>query len=865
MKYNSYRFRLLFWFLTFSLIILLVIISFNDYYFKKKENIFKITHEINHLNNLFLNNSKIISDFLRYETSKSEFYKTHVSQHLDKRKDINVSIVSRIKIIKENKNYQEFQISNEIDSLESLIVGYNTIFAKMLEKIILRGFKDYGIVGKMRNYVHLLENYNIDQTNVLSLRRHEKDYIIRNEDIYVKKLNDLSEEFQKELKSSNQQNNDSLVKILKNYTLYFNKIVHLDKEIGLRENIGLKANLDYHENLIKSQINSLIFKADEKREELFNRLQTFYTVFFILLSGIIILVHIFISRSITRPLASLSDTIVDYVNKDFKSLKKMDISKYPEEIKILYEKFNYMIDKLYKRELARIKAESNIIENELKYREIADLLPQGILETDEHYVLTYVNDAWLESFRYSRNDLDNELNLFKTVYSEDETKIIQNVKDDRTKHIEYKALRKDGTSFNAILYTTPIFRLGKFRGIRGILMDITERKKYIENLTSEKVKAQESDKLKSTFLANMSHDIRTPMNAIIGFSEILESHYDNDDERYECIQHIKSNGEILVNLINDIIDISKIEAGELQLQKSPTDLNAIINDLYKTFSIAQGMKENENLRLIRSVPLGDESIIILTDPLRLKQIFSNLINNAIKFTREGFVEFGYRINENHLLELFVKDTGAGINKNRLNEIFKPFKQANNQYIKREGTGLGLAISKELVQLLGGEIWVESTEEVGSVFSFTLPFNPIESIERYSMDNNIKKNQSCYLENKTILIAEDEDSNYKLLEKVLMKRKVKVMRAANGKEAYELIRNNHQFDIILMDLQMPILSGYQALKKIKEYDNNIPVIAQTAFAMTGENQKCLEAGFIDYISKPIDLKDLISKLNKHIKN
>ena len=159
MKYNSYRFRLLFWFLTFSLIILLVIISFNDYYFKKKENIFKITHEINHLNNLFLNNSKIISDFLRYETSKSEFYKTHVSQHLDKRKDINVSIVSRIKIIKENKNYQEFQISNEIDSLESLIVGYNTIFAKMLEKIILRGFKDYGIVGKMRNYVHLLENY----------------------------------------------------------------------------------------------------------------------------------------------------------------------------------------------------------------------------------------------------------------------------------------------------------------------------------------------------------------------------------------------------------------------------------------------------------------------------------------------------------------------------------------------------------------------------------------------------------------------------------------------------------------------------------------------------------------------------------
>ncbi len=385
-----------------------------------------------------------------------------------------------------------------------------------------------------------------------------------------------------------------------------------------------------------------------------------------------------------------------------------------------------------------------------------------------------------------------------------------------------------------------------------------------KELIKAKEKAEESDRLKTAFLSNMSHEIRTPMNAIIGFSNLLSDTDITNDERKEFIELIDSNSNSLMNLIEDIIDISKIEAGQLIIKKTKTPVNKIFSELYNSFNQIKNEKDKTNIELRLNLANKEKDFTIITDPHRFKQILSNLLDNAVKFTEKGFIEFGYSINNQSYLQFYVKDTGIGIPNDKMNIIFDRFRQVDGSNTRKYGgTGLGLAISKNLVELLGGKMWLESQIDKGTTFYFTLPYNPAEkAVEKTQI---ITKHKKKYIwNNKIILIAEDTVSNYQFLEAALRKTKANLLWAQDGKEAVDMCKANDKINLILMDIQMPVLNGYKAARQIRQFRKDLPIIAETAFAMSGDREKSLEAGCDDYIAKPIKIAELLEKIDKWLK-
>lgn len=377
--------------------------------------------------------------------------------------------------------------------------------------------------------------------------------------------------------------------------------------------------------------------------------------------------------------------------------------------------------------------------------------------------------------------------------------------------------------------------------------------------------AEEADLLKSNFLANMSHEIRTPMNGILGFAQLMQGLDDSDSEkRARYLDIITHNGVMLVNLIDDIIDLAKIEAGQLALNKTQVNIDDIMFDLYTFFNEIKYNQEKEHIT-IRILNLNDdENNIFYTDGMRVRQIMSNLISNALKFTEEGVVEFGYvNLRDERKLRFYVKDTGIGIPHDKLDIIFDRFRQVEEGSTRKYGgTGIGLFISKHLVQMLGGDIWVETEANKGSVFYFELPYaSMVQTNENTNVFKPITKEYTW--ENKCVLIAEDVETNFQLLRTILEPTKIEIVWARDGEEAVKLCQVNGRVDLVLMDIQMPKMNGYEATAKIKELFPNVPVIAQTAYAMPNDNIKCLEEGCDDYIPKPINSQLLLTKINKHL--
>ena len=392
---------------------------------------------------------------------------------------------------------------------------------------------------------------------------------------------------------------------------------------------------------------------------------------------------------------------------------------------------------------------------------------------------------------------------------------------------------------------------------KALLIEVDERKKAT-------LKAEQSDRLKTAFLANMSHEIRTPVNAITGFTELL---YDKDtslEEREVYMEYIKSGGKALLALIDDIIDISKIEAGQLLIRYDDCSVNSLMSDLYKLFQQIKKKKGKKDVELKVAEDLMHNDLVIKTDANRLKQILSNLISNAIKFTHEGFIEFGYTIENPGQIVFYVRDSGIGIAPDKQDIIFQRFRQVEESFTKNyEGTGLGLAISKKLANLLEGEMWVESELGKGSTFFFSIPLEIVRIDDKI---NIVEKNSVLpkKLENRNILVVEDEDSNYLLTEIILKNSNANVLRAADGLAAVDIIRRNGQtIDLILMDIKMPGMNGYEATAEIKKIKSEIPIIAQTAYTLAEEKEKCLEAGCDDYIPKPIDRHLLLEKIDKFL--
>lgn len=380
----------------------------------------------------------------------------------------------------------------------------------------------------------------------------------------------------------------------------------------------------------------------------------------------------------------------------------------------------------------------------------------------------------------------------------------------------------------------------------------------VEKRTSElkeaKLKAEESNRLKTAFLANMSHEIRTPMNAIIGFSNLISDTFFDADQKNEFIRQIKKHSESLLSIIDDILDLSKIQSHQLQIIKKKVELNPLFNDI---LDINQQIATDKGIQLRINYNNSPE-LFIYSDPVRLKQIFVNLINNAIKFTTEGFVEFGIEKIEDSFITFYVRDSGQGIPSEWHDAVFDRFtKLQRTEKELFKGAGLGLAISKSLVNLMGGKIWFESELNVGTIFYFTIPYvmsdESVELVEKEIKESVLVK---LPFKGRRILVAEDEEANIRILEAYLKLNGAEVILARNGLEVLEIIKADKTIDLILMDLNMPVMDGVTATKLIKELDRNIPIVAQTAFASDEEKLVIEKSGFDNYIVKPINRNYLI---------
>jgi hypothetical protein len=399
-----------------------------------------------------------------------------------------------------------------------------------------------------------------------------------------------------------------------------------------------------------------------------------------------------------------------------------------------------------------------------------------------------------------------------------------------------------------------------------IARDISLQKHIQDELIKSKEKAEESDRLKSAFLANMSHEIRTPMNGILGFADLLKEPDLSGEQQQEYIRIIEKSGKRMLNIINDIIDISKIEAGLVGTNKVESNINEQIEYVYTFF---KPEAEAKGLQLIFKKPLPDKEAVILTDREKVFAILTNLIKNAIKYSDQGSIEFGYDIEKYHpaaFIQFFVKDTGIGIPEAKLEAVFERFMQADTaDKMARHGAGLGLYITRAYVEMLEGKIWVESEEGSGSTFYFTLPYNTSKTYKPINDDLVSLEMTSDNFKHIKILIAEDDEISKALISHYVNEFGKKIIGAKSGTETIEICRNNPDIDLILMDIQMPDLNGYEATRQIRQFNPNVIIIAQTALALAGEKERAIEAGCNDYIAKPINKANLLELINKHFKN
>ena len=399
---------------------------------------------------------------------------------------------------------------------------------------------------------------------------------------------------------------------------------------------------------------------------------------------------------------------------------------------------------------------------------------------------------------------------------------------------------------------THIPLVGRVPLIIGISWDITNVQNIEQELIQARIKAEQSDRLKSAFLANMSHEIRTPLNAIVGFSRLMTTTDNREDEKLYS-EIINQNSDVLLQLINDILDLSKIEAGTFEYIKQPMDLGEMCRNVYEIHKgrVQEGVTltlDNEN-----------DSLMINEDKNRILQLITNLITNAIKFTYEGEIHFGFKLKKDYI-DFYVKDTGIGISEEKLSHIFGRFVKLNSFV---QGTGLGLAICQMIVEKMGGAITVESELHEGSTFRFTIPYDMYNKQEKFKKNAEREQHLKVAIKSlqlRTLLVAEDVDSNFLLMNTVLGK-KYKLIRARDGREAVDMYKENHP-DLIFMDIKMPYMDGLEATRLIRGYSKDIPIIALTAFAFESDRERAIEAGCNDYLTKPVSQEAIEKILDKY---
>ncbi len=424
---------------------------------------------------------------------------------------------------------------------------------------------------------------------------------------------------------------------------------------------------------------------------------------------------------------------------------------------------------------------------------------------------------------------------------------------------EFRNRKKNGELYWESASISPIRNeKGEIAFFIAIKEDITERKKMEEELLAAKEKAEESDKLKTAFLNNMSHEIRTPLNAITGFSDLLNVPEVEKEEIAQYTSVIKQSSNQLLSIIDDIVNIATIEAGQVKILLQETNVNEVFKNIYNQLQIRITTKD---LLLKIESFLPEEKSFVIADETKLTQVLSNLLVNAIKFTEKGLVKYGCKITGEYL-EFHVSDTGIGIHEDLHDKIFERFRQSDLSISRKYGgTGLGLSISKSFVELMGGKIWLESSPGEGSVFYFTIPHKPVKVVKESDSEK-----EEIHLDSKrSFLIVEDEDFNFMLTNRILAEHKMNILRAVDGLEAVEICRNRSDIELVIMDIKIPGINGHEATRRIKAIRPDLPVIALTAYAQEGSREQAINSGCDEYLSKPFKKEELLEIVGKFLKD
>jgi len=489
-------------------------------------------------------------------------------------------------------------------------------------------------------------------------------------------------------------------------------------------------------------------------------------------------------------------------------------------------------------------------ESQQRFKALHNASFGGITIHDKGYILD-CNQGLSEISGYSFDELIG-MNGLLLITEKTRDFVLQNIINGYEKPYEAIGLKKNGQEYPLRLEARNIPYKGKM--VRVVeFRDITEQKNAEAEILKAKEKAEESDRLKTAFLQNMSHEIRTPMNAIIGFSEFLNDPDLLPEKRKSFISIVQNSTYQLLAIVTDILTISSLETKQEKISIEKVSINNIIIDLLATF---KPQAQKQNIQLYSKQTLNDQQSEIYTDNTKLIQILTNLLTNALKFTHEGFIEFGYNL-KNKSLQFYVKDTGIGIKPELQEIIFERFRQADLSITKKYGgTGLGLSISKGFVELMGGKIWVVSEPNKGATFFVEIPYNPVKEIPNHVALEHLNH------KNEFILVVEDEQYNFLYIEEILINLNLKHLHAKNGLEAVEICKKNKNISLVLMDIKMPIMDGHTATLLIKEFLPDLPIVAQSAYALEQEIEE-YSGIFDDYLPKPIKKETLTKTISKYI--
>lgn len=509
----------------------------------------------------------------------------------------------------------------------------------------------------------------------------------------------------------------------------------------------------------------------------------------------------------------------------------------------------------------RKQQEAKLFDSEFRFSKMFENGPFGMVLADKETRLIKVNPAFCTLLGYSEEEIQ-KLTYKDVTYAEDLTKDLPNIQKLNNKEIAvYKTdkryIRKDGKVIWGSLTVSAAYDSdGHFLYNLGIIEDISERKKIMEELVYAKEKAEESDKLKNAFINNISHEIRTPLNSILGFGQILSESELPIDQRQEYLDIIQKSSNRLTNTIADYIDMARIVTGTIEVHKNEFQLRPFFDDIIEHF---QNLCAEKMIEFEAVVPPEPIDITLDSDQELILKVFNCLIDNALKFTHQGCIKSGFKINSG-FLEFFVQDSGIGIASEKLEIIFNMFSQADSSITRgHEGSGLGLSLAKSFVKLLGGTIKVTSEKEKGSVFTFTVPYKISDEPEKASVLKTIELNNN---NNLLVLIAEDDETNFLYIEAIMKKIGRKYIHAVDGAEAVEMCKQNSNIALVLMDIKMPVMNGLEATQLIHKFRPDLPIIATTTYSQTGDEYRFLAAGCNGYLVKPVKKESLLLLLKKY---